>query len=65
VGQRPEELHAERIVRHVERLARQHGDTPPVLEGLDLSDSVLSVRVARPDLKCFDQLVTEGEPAYA
>jgi len=60
-----EDLNAERIVRHVERLARQQADTPSVIEGVDLSDPVLSVRVAQPDLRCFDQLVTQGEPAYA
>jgi len=62
---RPEDLHAERIVRHVERLAQQQVDPLAAPEGIDRSDPVLSVRVAAPDLRCFDQLLTQGEPAYA
>jgi len=65
VGPRPEDLHAERIVRHVERLAQQQVEPPSAGEGIDPSDPVLTVRVAVPDLRCFDQLLTQGELAYA
>lgn len=68
-GHRPEDLCAERIVRHVERLARSRctsGFEPPsVFECTDLSDPVRNVRAVVPDLRCFDQLLTQGEPAYA
>ena len=62
---RPEDLHAERIVRHVERLAQQQVEPLAAPEGIDRSDPVFAVRVAAPDLRCFDQLLTQGEPAYA
>ena len=61
----PEQLHADRIVQHVFRLAeREPGRASPV-ERLDTADPILAVQVPMPALSQFDELLTQGEPAYA
>ncbi|MBE7458189.1 MAG: IS21 family transposase [Phycisphaerae bacterium] len=64
-------LSADRILQHVFRRAQREANTSPPLEGLDLDDPALTVRVPPPDLNRFDQLLSadeprsSGEPAYA
>jgi transposase len=63
--QRPEDLHAEWIIRRTQRLAQRPTELPADVEGLDPGDPVLAVHVTEPDLSRFNQLLTQGELAYA
>jgi len=61
----PEEVHADRIIHHVHRLAQRASDDVPSIEEWDRWDPALAVRVGPPDLGRFDRLLSQGEPAYA
>ena len=57
-----EDLHADRITRQVEHLARRevaHPDRSPS------SDGLLAIQVRPPDLNRFDQLLSRGELTHA
>lgn len=59
---RPEDLHADRIARQVQRLANRE------VCGADSSlssECLLSVQVPKPDLSRFDQLLSQGEWTHA
>jgi hypothetical protein len=52
---------AELIVLRTQRLAQR----AEPLEPTELPAALAQIQVPRPDLNCFDQLLTTGEPAYA
>ena len=52
---------AELIVARTQRLARRASPSTPS----ELPAALAQIQVPRPDLTCFDQLLTPGEPAYA
>ena len=59
----PEALGADRIIQHTFRLSQReigNADT----EGVDHRDPILAVQVGMPDLRRFDQLLSQGERAY-
>jgi transposase len=62
---RSEVLSADRIVQHVFRLAEHDSESAATVEGLEASHPILAVQVPMPDLSRFDELLPEGEPAYA
>ncbi len=73
-GRHVEDLHADRIIQHVHRLAEQHAkrtetrDPAQTCEpsGLpDLDDALSGVQVPLVGLNHFDQFLTTGEPTYA
>jgi len=51
---------AELIVHRVERLARRADEPVPA----ETPAVLAAIQIPRPDLTCFDQLLTPGEPAY-
>lgn len=69
--QTPEDLHADRISQRVQRLAHdeacraERSETSSASLASDLADSLRHVQVPLPDLRCFDQLLSIGEPAHA
>jgi len=59
----PEALAADRIIQHTFRLSQReigNADT----EGVEHDDPILAVQVGMPDLRRFDQLLSQGERAY-
>jgi transposase len=52
---------SELIVLRTQRLARRALEPAPT----ELPEALAHIQVPRPDLSCFDQLLTTGEPAYA
>jgi transposase len=56
---------ADRIVQHVFRLAERELEPAATVEGLEASHPILAVQVHMPDLNRFDELLSQGEPAYA
>ena len=59
----PEALCADRIIQHTFRMAQRDSGGAPA-EGLGPDDPVMAFQVHMPDLKVFDQLLTQGERAY-
>lgn len=61
---KPEDLNAECIIRHTQRLARREAAPSSPWEETKGLSPLLSIQVAMPDLTRFDQLLTQGELAY-
>ncbi len=60
----PEALSADRIIQHTFRLAKRDGQDVAAMEGVEYDDPVRTVQVCMPNLRRFDQLLTQGERAY-
>ncbi len=60
----PEAITADRIIQHVFRSAERDAGREASLDGVDRTDPVMNVQVRVPDLRHFDQLLSQGEQAY-
>lgn len=58
------EVDGDRIVSEVKRWAAKQTDRSFSVDGNDLSDHVLEVRVTMPDVRCFNQLLSQGDGVY-
>jgi len=59
-----EALGADRIIQHTFRLAECDAGRQAPLEDADHKDPLMTVQVRMPDLRHFDQLLSQGEQAY-
>lgn len=59
-----ETLWVDRIIQQTFRLAEREAGREAPLDSLDRTDPVMNVQVRMPDLRHFDQLLSEGEQAY-
>ena len=60
----PESLCADRIIQHTFRLAERDAGRPAPPSEAQPHDPLMTVQVRMPDLRQFDQLLAQGEPAY-
>jgi len=60
----PESHCADRIIQHTFRMAERDAGREMPSDGVDRTDPVMTVQVRMPDLRHFDQLLSQGEQAY-